>query len=127
MKKIIYKTQKIVENVIKNSFLFYYLYTMQKRALIWLSIIWFLCLSVAIFFWYKYQEEVKLTNSFVKIHTLLLESYANGVNYVLCNEDWNLWNVKWAVCESYLDSYAEDVEFLKKEFWLKPTYKYVWK
>ena len=85
-----------------------------------------LFLWLAIFFWIKYQSEKKTVDSFVSLHWMMLESYSNWVDYALCIEDYHLWNIQRKSCEKFLEDYVEDVDFLKREFWLKTKYNYIW-
>ena len=116
---------KRCQNDIHSSSFYYLLHIPMKKNLIvlwilaWLFLIWSVVMTIL------YSKEKKSYETMTKFSIILVESFANSVDYTLCWADVNLKNTNSKNCEKYTEKFIADTKELRENFGMKTDYNYI--
>lgn len=97
----------------------------MKKIIVLLASVCVLLLWTSIFFGIKYNQKKHWEETMAKVSMLLMESYANAVDYTLCFADYLNNRTSEYVCQPYLERFADDTQIFREDFNMETNYRYI--
>ncbi len=97
---------------------------MKELLFIILSWVFFVSTIVMTLLYIKTNKGGKAVTKF---SIVMVEAFANTVDYTLCNADTDYWNISRTSCKKFTDLFISDTQTLRENFGMKTEYYYIWK